>query len=85
AWLDPAAVAAAATYGGGPAAPSLGRAVAELRAEWGRAAGRLRARARRWRRGARALERAGRAVRAGGAGGDRSGTLAQAGGAGGRG
>jgi hypothetical protein len=65
AWADPAAVAAAAAYGGGPAEPSLRRALGELRAGWGRAARRLRDRARRWRRGARELDAAVAAVRGG--------------------
>lgn len=56
AWTDPAAVAAAAAYGGGPAEASLRRIVAELRAGWTDAARRLDARARRWRDGARALD-----------------------------
>lgn len=54
--LDPASVAAAAQYGGGPGGDSLPRAVAELRGEWSAAARRLAARAALWREGERALE-----------------------------
>jgi argininosuccinate lyase len=61
-WLDPAAVAASAAYGGGPAGPSLARILHELRAGWGAAAAGVRARARRWRRGARELDAAVSAV-----------------------
>jgi argininosuccinate lyase len=62
AWLDPDAVAAAAAYGGGPAEPSLRRALAEAREEWTAAARRLDARARRWREGERSLDAAAAAV-----------------------
>jgi argininosuccinate lyase len=64
--LDPAAVAAAAAYGGGPAGDALRRAVAELRREWSAAARRLRARRERWRGGERALDAAAAGVLAGG-------------------
>lgn len=56
AWVDPAAVASAAAYGGGPAEASLRRINAELRAEWADAAHRLRDREQRWREGARTLD-----------------------------
>jgi argininosuccinate lyase len=65
--LDPAAVAAAAAYGGGPAESELRRAVAELRREWAAAARRLHARRERWREGDRALDAAAAGVLAGGA------------------
>jgi argininosuccinate lyase len=58
AWTDPAAVAAAAAYGGGPATASLERILAELRAGWTDAARRLRERTRVWAEGERALEAA---------------------------
>lgn len=61
-WLDPAAVAAASAYGGGPAPASLARALARLREEWSGAARRLRERRRRWSEGARALDLATAAV-----------------------
>jgi argininosuccinate lyase len=64
AWVDPAAVAREAAYGGGPAEASLRRVTAELRAGWEGAARRLRDRSRRWSEGARALDRAVAAVRA---------------------
>jgi argininosuccinate lyase len=54
-WLDPAAVAASAAFGGGPAPESLRRVLAELRGEWSDAARRLDARSRRWAEGSRAL------------------------------
>ena len=56
AWVDPAAVARAAAYGGGPAEASLRRVLAELRAGWTEAAHRLRDRKRGWADGARALD-----------------------------
>jgi argininosuccinate lyase len=56
--LEPAAVAAAAAYGGGPAGASLGRIVPELRRGWTDAARRLGERSRRWREGERALDAA---------------------------
>jgi argininosuccinate lyase len=56
AWVDPAAVADAAAYGGGPAPASLRRITAELRASWEDAAHRLCERVRRWEEGARALD-----------------------------
>lgn len=62
AWLDPAAVAAAAAYGGGPGEASLGRVLAELRAEWSAAARRLEARSGRWAAGSRDLAAAVAAV-----------------------
>lgn len=55
AWLDPAAVAEAAAFGGGPGGESLRRATAELRGEWSEAARRLRERSRRWEDGSRLL------------------------------
>jgi argininosuccinate lyase len=55
AWLDPAAVAAEAAYGGGPAEGSVRRVLAEVREEWAEAARRLRERSCRWREGAGAL------------------------------
>lgn len=55
AWLDPAAVAAAAEYGGGPGEASLGRVLGELRQGWSAAARRLEARSRRWEAGSRDL------------------------------
>jgi argininosuccinate lyase len=58
AWLDPAAVAASAAYGGGPAEPSLRRVLTELRAEWTDAARRLDDQLRGWRQGDRALDEA---------------------------
>lgn len=58
AWVDPAAVARAAAYGGGPAEASLRRVVAEMRAGWTDAARRLRDRRGRWAEGARALDAA---------------------------
>jgi argininosuccinate lyase len=57
-WLDPAAVAAAAAYGGGPAEPSMRRVLAELRVGRRDAGRRLRERSRRWWRGAMALDAA---------------------------
>ncbi|HEV2150057.1 MAG TPA: argininosuccinate lyase [Longimicrobiaceae bacterium] len=54
--LDPAAVAAAAAYGGGPAEPSLRRTASELRREWTGAARRLDGLSRGWQEGDRALE-----------------------------
>lgn len=58
AWLDPAAVAASAAYGGGPARTSLRRIVGELRAGWKDAARRLEGQLRGWREGDRALDEA---------------------------
>jgi argininosuccinate lyase len=55
-WTDPAAVAAGAAYGGGPAPASLARITAELREEWSSAARRLATRSRGWAQGARALD-----------------------------
>jgi argininosuccinate lyase len=55
-WLDPAAVAEAAAYGGGPAGTSLRRIVAQLRAGWADSARRLDEQARSWTEGARALD-----------------------------
>jgi argininosuccinate lyase len=66
AWLDPARVAAAAEYGGGPGGASLPRMAGELRAAWSDAARRLDARVRAWREGERALEAAVDRVLAGG-------------------
>jgi argininosuccinate lyase len=54
--LDPAAVAAASAYGGGPADASLRACMAELRADALAAARRLRDQARRWRAAERALD-----------------------------
>jgi argininosuccinate lyase len=54
--LDPAAVAAAAAYGGGPGGASLEGIVRALRRGWADAARRLDERARRWHAGARALD-----------------------------
>ena len=56
AWVDPAAVASSAEYGGGPAEASLRRIVASLRRDWSDAARRLRERQRRWSEGERALD-----------------------------
>jgi argininosuccinate lyase len=53
--LDPASVAAASAYGGGPAERSLRRALAEARAQWSASARTLAARVRRWREGERLL------------------------------
>lgn len=55
AWLDPAAVAAAAAHGGGPAGAPLGRVLLELRERWSAAARGLDERSRRWEAGSRAL------------------------------
>lgn len=55
-WLDPAAVAAEAAYGGGPADPSLRRILRELREGWTEASRRAGEHSRRWREGARALD-----------------------------
>jgi argininosuccinate lyase len=64
AWLDPAAVAAAAAFGGGPGGESPRRVAAELRGEWSAAARRLRERSRRWEDGSRALAAATAGVQA---------------------
>jgi argininosuccinate lyase len=58
AWLDPAAVAATAAYGGGPADASLQAILAELRRDWSAAARRLAEQQRRWDEGDRALDEA---------------------------
>jgi argininosuccinate lyase len=58
AWLDPAAVAAGAAYGGGPAEASLKGIVAGLRWDWADAARRLHEQSRGWSEGARALDEA---------------------------
>jgi argininosuccinate lyase len=58
AWLNPAAVAASAAYGGGPAPASLRRIIGELRAGWKDAARRLDGQLRGWRDGDRALDEA---------------------------
>lgn len=57
-WPDPAAVAAEAAYGGGPAPESLRRLIVRMRSEWSDAARRLAGQTWRWREGARALDRA---------------------------
>jgi argininosuccinate lyase len=58
AWMDPAAVAATAAYGGGPAEASLRPLLAELRQDWRDAAAALNAQARGWRGGEAALDAA---------------------------
>jgi hypothetical protein len=57
-WPDPAAVAAAAAYGGGPAEPSMRRILAESRRRAVMFAGALHARSRRWAAARAALEAA---------------------------
>jgi argininosuccinate lyase len=64
-WPDPPAIARDAAYGGGPAAASLQRVIAELRRGWIGAAHRLAAQSRHWRKAARALEIAVAGVTAG--------------------
>jgi argininosuccinate lyase len=54
-WFDPAAVAARAAYGGGPAASSLRRVLTELRGGWTDAARRLIDQVRQWNSAARDL------------------------------
>lgn len=61
--MDPAAVAAEAAYGGGPAAASLRHALAELREGWGASARSLAERSRRWNEGTQALDAATAALR----------------------
>lgn len=65
--LDPAGVAAASVYGGGPGGEGFARALDAARASWHEAAAELAARVRAWDAGARALEDATRGI-AGGAG-----------------
>ncbi|MGO4755023.1 hypothetical protein AB4212_41560, partial [Streptomyces sp. 2MCAF27] len=57
-WLEPSAVARACAYGGGPGGDTIGRALAELRADLEEARAEVEKRRTRWTAGAAALDQA---------------------------